>query len=580
MKVRNRLFAILLALAMVITYMPGLAYALEGQPDANPAAGETLDGPEEAGETLQDNGQAVPAADQAGAAEVPAGEAAEVEGDENPTAPEAEPAAGEVQDPVEDKKSGEEGSPVLSNMTLKPISVTPDVELVDSDELLWGFLNKELPGGETPSKKSALKSRKAPRGDQLEGYERNIFEYLKAQIEDFTDPEEAATLENAVFDIDLSVVLGHELERVMVNGNEETYEVTPDEMETLQSLDLDAVVSALLADMPYELFWFDKSVDGSTSLVSKFGSYYEGDEGEYLFIDSPGLEISFKVSADYSADGSRNTTAFNLEKINSVKTAINDAKGIIEDENGSSDYEKLVAYKGAICERTSYNQAAADDPDTAYGDPWQMIYVFDGKESTNVVCEGYSKAFQYLCDHTEFENDTDCITVSGIMTGGTGAGRHMWNIVSLDDSYISLNYIADVTNSDAGSIGYEGGLFISPAMEGGSVEEGYSFDVDENGTADVTYQYNDNTKNLYSESELRLSARSYGQERIALEKLFFDGVRAQVKENGEGEWAHFYSVDGQNGTISLEDMNVSVQDANGDIVDPDDYDIEVYYCSC
>ena len=51
MKAKNRLFAILLALAMVITYMPGLAYALEEQPAVSPAVGETLDG-EEDGEIL------------------------------------------------------------------------------------------------------------------------------------------------------------------------------------------------------------------------------------------------------------------------------------------------------------------------------------------------------------------------------------------------------------------------------------------------------------------------------------------------------------------------------------------------
>lgn len=28
----------------------------------------------------------------------------------------------------------------------------------------------------------------------------------------------------------------------------------------------------------------------------------------------------------------------------------------------------------------------------------ELIWVFDGDSSTNVVCEGYAKAFQYLCD--------------------------------------------------------------------------------------------------------------------------------------------------------------------------------------
>ena len=84
-----------------------------------------------------------------------------------------------------------------------------------------------------------------------------------------------------------------------------------------------------------------------------------------------------------------------------------------------------------------------------------MIYVFDQDESTNVVCEGYSKAFQYLCDYAQNtesfdDNSIECYSVSGNMSGGTGAGPHMWNILHMEDG---KNYIADITNSDGNSIG-------------------------------------------------------------------------------------------------------------------------------
>ena len=42
------------------------------------------------------------------------------------------------------------------------------------------------------------------------------------------------------------------------------------------------------------------------------------------------------------------------------------------------------------------------------------------------------------------------------MSGGTGAGDHMWNIVTMDDG---CNYLVDVTNCDTGSIGAPGKLF-------------------------------------------------------------------------------------------------------------------------
>ena len=58
-----------------------------------------------------------------------------------------------------------------------------------------------------------------------------------------------------------------------------------------------------------------------------------------------------------------------------------------------------LGFKNEICNLVDYNNAAADSStQTAYGDPWQMIWVFDENAETKVVCEGYSKAFQYLCD--------------------------------------------------------------------------------------------------------------------------------------------------------------------------------------
>lgn len=68
-----------------------------------------------------------------------------------------------------------------------------------------------------------------------------------------------------------------------------------------------------------------------------------------------------------------------------------------------------------------------------------MIYVFDGDEATNVVCEGYAKAFQYLCD-------LDGITyysVSGTMNGGTGT----LTVSAAGGDYNGTPYTATVTGT-------------------------------------------------------------------------------------------------------------------------------------
>jgi hypothetical protein len=126
-----------------------------------------------------------------------------------------------------------------------------------------------------------------------------------------------------------------------------------------------------------------------------------------------------------------------------------------------------------------------------------MIWVFDNDPNTTVVCEGYAKAFQYLCDRSTFETDSiECHTVTGFMIDRSGSENHMWNIIHMDDG---RNYIADVTNSDTRSIGQNGGLFVAPAL-GGSVDDGYGYmDADEDGNADITYAYDSEMRRIYED---------------------------------------------------------------------------------
>ena len=63
---------------------------------------------------------------------------------------------------------------------------------------------------------------------------------------------------------------------------------------------------------------------------------------------------------------------------------------------------------------------------------------------TKVVCEGYSKAFQFLCDNSTFRsNDVYVLSV----TGDNNEERHMWNVVHMEDGNY---YLADITNCDTG----------------------------------------------------------------------------------------------------------------------------------
>lgn len=149
-------------------------------------------------------------------------------------------------------------------------------------------------------------------------------------------------------------------------------------------------------------------------------------------------------------------------RTSAAKRAAENATQVVAANTAKSDYEKLKAYLDYIKAAVSYNNEAANTNATPYGDPWQLIYVFDGDKNTNVVCEGYAKAFKYLCDLSSFsESDLFCSLVTGTMTVGTSAGPHMWNIVTIG----GRNYLVDATNCDADTVGAQDKLFLCGAAE-------------------------------------------------------------------------------------------------------------------
>ena len=283
-------------------------------------------------------------------------------------------------------------------------------------------------------------------------------------------------------------------------------------------LDALAVENALLVDCPFDLYWFDKTLG-----VAFWAQIAEGGgfQNETLSL-SLEYRFNYRVAEAYrdedyvqiEVDGNNNITNLETFKlvvttdVSRVQAAASAAAAIVAKHQAKSDYEKLLAYKDEICALTAYNGDAANpDNNVDYGDPWQLIHVFDGDPGTNVVCEGYAKAFQYLCDLTDFGGDVACYLVEGTMSGGTGdggdgqPGPHMWNIVRIG----GRSYLVDVTNSDEGSIGQDGGLFLAGTAERG--EAGYVFRPAENNP--VTYQYNKGMIAAWGEQVLTLAEESY-----------------------------------------------------------------------
>ena len=262
--------------------------------------------------------------------------------------------------------------------------------------------------------------------------------------------------------------------------------------------DISIVLNALMADLPYDMYWFDKT----------HGLWYSNVqyvlEGGRLRIKNYGsgtLRYQFCVAAEYSESGGVDTFVTDQDKCRSIQDAAANAAQIVDEYKDLDDIPKLFAYKKAICDRVSYNYAAVRN-DVDYGNPWQLVWVFDDDPETNVVCEGYSKAFQYLCELGDFNGDVSVISTYGIMgSDHGGGGRHMWNNVTVN----GVTYMADLTNSDESNVRVPDQLF----MRGYSYKERdiYYFET-ELGT--LHYIFDNKCVRLFSEEEIAYSGNAAG----------------------------------------------------------------------
>lgn len=275
-------------------------------------------------------------------------------------------------------------------------------------------------------------------------------------------------------------------------------------------MDMDMLLNQLLAHHPYELYWFDKSFSEG---AIRFKYSYGTDGQQTVMVGD--FVIMMAVSQDYAVTDAATQQYYlyspDTAKTGAAKTAAATAAQVVAKNQGKGTYGKLVAYREYITKAVDYNFDAANTANYPYGDPWQLIYVFDNDPDTNVVCEGYSKAFKYLCDLTWTGSDPEvaCYLPTGTMDGGTGAGLHMWNIVSIG----GVNYLTDITNCDSGTIGAPDQLFLCGAE--GSVDASYAAAT--TGGA-VTYVYDKETLALY-DKELVLSATKYSPLAFDLNQL-------------------------------------------------------------
>ena len=407
----------------------------------------------------------------------------EAEPEENPEDPE---------DPTAQEETEDEGYRV----EVEPRQIGVPKE--DPDKLFQGFVKQQLGRHAT---RNELKS--AGAGNGLTGVGAAIYQIVSPEIHKIAVGERAsAEFIIPAEDLGLGQTIrwtAEELGVEQINTEEGFAEAFWERLYTL--IDYGNLYSALRADNPYDLYW----IDINSGLSYGVRNVYLSQDNDWVEIGA--IWIGICVAEPYQ---NGNEYTMNTTIGSTVVAAGNKARAIVSQYASSSDYEKLRGYCREICNLVEYNYDAANENESgtlSTSDPWQIIWVFDEDPETKVVCEGYAKAFQHLCDLTNFRTGVQCICVVG-----DAGGAHMWNIVRMEDG---LNYLVDVTWSDGTS------------DSAGFLLQGYDEITEQKPSAYPTY-YVEGTARTYDAASMAL----YGEAKLTLSDHDYAYTPGQVTMTG------------------------------------------------
>ena len=423
---KKRVLSMILCLLMAVMTIP--AALADGEPEG-----------------VEETDPAITEIEEPEAAEEPAEEP------EAPEEPAEEPEAVEEPEhlPEAPEDPAEETTPDGEATITETVRVSGDGSEQSNDDLFFRYVDEMFRSGNAhPERKSGEQSIIKKAGTGKTGEQLYAVPGLKEKLSEI--------------DYYIELQLKAQVKKIAA-GTETSAVVTitfPEDTYNLSDYNINTIIHALLLDCPYDLYWFNKTA------ITHVNSTYK--IGNRTLVKQT---WTFPVSTDYRGDS---TDTVNPAKVTAAKKAVANANKIVTKYAGKNDCDKLLGYFTEVRALSEYNKDAGKNY-VPYGDPWQMIYLFDGDPETKVVCEGYSKGFEYLCNQTTFNSESiNAFCADGYAQGSgykkasgdtwTLEGNHMWNIVRMDDG---RNYVVDATN----------GWFLLYA-DSGSVANGYYLTVD------------------------------------------------------------------------------------------------------
>lgn len=124
------------------------------------------------------------------------------------------------------------------------------------------------------------------------------------------------------------------------------------------------------------------------------------------------------------------------EILSAKETFENKIDNILNDLPSGSDFEKEEYINNYIIENCKYDDAAAQTENIEGNENDAYGALVDG----SVVCEGYARAFQLLCNKA----DIDCVMVSGTVDNT----NHAWNCVKIGGEWYQIDVTWNDTDGD------------------------------------------------------------------------------------------------------------------------------------
>lgn len=210
------------------------------------------------------------------------------------------------------------------------------------------------------------------------------------------------------------------------------------EME-ISSDDSFVLVDKVLADNP-QFFW----VSRHTSIQRN------SDSGNAVFIvlrytDGKATDV---LNDDFTLISMADRNLIN-SKIDSFNSKIKEIVSHIS--SNALDVEKEKIIHDYIISNTNYDYSALNGSDKDVNPHARDIYgaIVEGK----AVCEGYAKAFQYLCY---------CVGINATQVCGTSDGEnHMWDAVKIDNEWYQIDLTWDDDDMSGAGVVYYGYFNLS-----------------------------------------------------------------------------------------------------------------------